>query len=58
MAFTLLLEQTRRLHALCPRGECARRAAPFEPVYLGKKVRVRPQRREILEQERELAIVS
>ena len=52
------LEQARRVHALRPGGERVGRAAPAQLVHVAEQRRVGPQRREMLEQQRELAALA
>jgi hypothetical protein len=52
------LEQPGRFHPLRPRRERRRRTAPAQGLHTLKERRIGPQRREILEEQREIALFA
>jgi hypothetical protein len=52
------LEQARRFHSVCPAREGRRRFAPAQRLDLLKEWRIGAQGREILEEQREIALFA
>src|SRR2546423_11078034 len=57
-SFFAALEQPRRLHLLRPRRECRSRTAPSQHLDTLEKWRISPERREFLEEQGEIALLS
>ena len=52
------LQQLRRFHSFRPGRECRRRAAPAQRLDLLEERRIGAQRREFLEEQREIALFA